>query len=738
MTVTTIRQNVFSAGELSPLMEARPEFERVRAGTRAMRGFLPLRQGPFTRAPGTIFRGYTDGNAAGRLIPFEFAEDDAVVLEFTPLKMRVWRYGALVDDGGSPFELVTPYDAAAIARLVWVQSADVVYFCDGVNPIQKLSRLALDDWTIEAAEFANGPFRVQNVDEALTLQADAETGTVTLTASSSFFEADHVGGLIRLSAVDYTDVADWVGNQAVSVGAYRRYDGRTYEVTAGTNTGANPPIHLEGERLTDASTGITWKYLEDGSGIVKVTSITSATEAEAEVVKRLPRGVVTDPTYRFAEGAWSERFGYPAAIAIYDQRLVAAATASDPRTLWFSTGGAFEDFEPSLEADGSFAYAIGGTASRNRILWLLAGEDALYIGALGGVYASTRIDPNAIVGPANIEFEPKGQTGAAFAQPIAPQGRPIFISKDKARLFDLVYSLERDATSPREISLPSEHLGAAVFEEIVWQSAPLGTAWIRCQNGELVAMVNEPQEQVLGFAPYPVAGGVVESVAVSPAADAETDVVTMIVRREIDGQTVRMIEEQAEIFGSAAGERPIAEAHHLFAAAVFVEDPATDTFAVPHLVGRQVEAWTDAGRFGPYTVPESGDITLGAPVTRAIVGLFDDTHKVRTVPFDPPARDGATLGRSHKLHAGGGIRLHRTAGAAIRAVERARGVEIEHPAQQLIDPGVAQPLDDAFSGVAIAEIAAGYADEVMLEYLPVGGAPMTVLAHAVPVEEGGL
>ena len=56
----------------------------------------------------------------------------------------------------------------------------------------------------------------------------------------------------------------------------------------------------------------------------------------------------------------------------------------------------------------------------------------------------------------------------------------------------------------------------------------------------------------------------VEAVSVSTSADSKSDILTMVVRRVIDGATVRMIEEQAVVFGIVAGDQPISDAIHFF------------------------------------------------------------------------------------------------------------------------------------------------------------------------------
>lgn len=743
MTRSSPAQLAFSAGEVSPLLYRRSDYQRFQTGMAACRGYLPLRQGGFTRAPGTIYRGTTKGSAPARLIAFQFAVNDAVVLEFTDGKMRVWRYGVLVEDPGSPgtpYEIDTPYDAAAIARLQWVQSADVIWLADGQQPIQKLSRFALDSWTIAPAAFNDGPFRVQNLDEALTLQASATTGAITLTASAAFFTAAHVGSLIRLSPTDFSNIPLWTGQTAVTVGQKMRYDGNAYELMAGTNTGVNPPVHTSGTQMVQLTPAVKWKFLNDGAGIVRIDAITDTTHAAATVLKALPDEVVDDPTYRFEEGAWSDRWGYPSCLEIYDQRLVAAATPSDPRTVWFSAVGGFEEFEPGTEADSAFAYAIAGGSSVNRILWLARGKAGLHIGALGEEN-STRSESKAqAIGITTTVFGFDGTIGSKpDVQPIAPDGWPIFVSRDGRRVIEIRYSFQDDANQPRELSLPADHLGANGFDEVVWASAPQRIAWFRRGNGELAAMIHDPAEDVLGWAPYSLAGGVVESMAVTADATGTQDILTMVVARTIGGATVRMIEEQAVTYGLLTGNEPIWSAVHFFAASVFAPGAATDTFSVPHLAGETVEAWTDAGEFGQLTVAGDGTVTLPNAVSHAVIGLFDATHRAETLDVQAAAPDGNTMGRLKRLAMPSGIALHRTAAGRVATIERDFPARVHrNKPVDLIPRAVAEDLSQAYSGIARPGISSGHAQEVSLEFTPVSGAPMTVLATVPTVSEAGL
>jgi hypothetical protein len=578
---------------------------------------------------------------------------------------------------------------------------------------------------------------VQNLTDSLTIQASAETGTVTLTASAALFAANHVGSLMQLVPTDNTTVGLWTSNEPLTVGALRRYGANVYELTVGTNAGPNPPIHEQGKSRVDNST--EWEFISDDTGVVQITAYASPTSVTATVIKRLPKGVVDDPTYRWAEGAWNARYGYPAALEIYDQRFCAAATPVEPRTVWFSTVGDFADFTPGVDADSSFAYSIAGDTTVNSILNLKRGRNGLHILALGEEY-STRSDSRAqVIGPTTTVFSTNSSYGSHSARPIAPDGNPIFISRDRRNVIMMNYSIEVDANRAQKMSRASQHLGNVGFEQIVWQSSPEPMAWLRLTDGTLAVMVFDAAEEILGWATVPVAGGVVEDISVTPNAEGNADELHMIVRRTINGATVRHVENMPSIYAVLNGAEPISSACHLYAAAELSFGVAQATLAVPHLIGQSVECWTDQGEFGPVTVPPSGTITLPFTCTHAFVGLFDATHMVETLDIQAAANDGNTMGRQKRLHAKFGVAMHRTAQGYIQVVERDFGQSPRlGDRRTLVQRSVAATLAaQPASGVAQIPEPSGFAGELALRFYPYSGAPMTVTAIIPIVQEAG-
>lgn len=742
MTRSRPPQVAFNSGEVSPQLGQRFDYRKYQTGLRVCRGFLPTRQGPVTRAPGTWFRGYTRDNLPARRERFEFADNDAVELEFTDGIMRVWRYGELVMDGDDPFELVTPFTTAVLPRLWMAQSADVIYIADGVQPIQKLRRRALDDWDIVPVIPDDGPFRAMNDDEDLTIQASAATGTgITLTASAALFEANHVGTLMRLEPRDFTTVPLWAGNIAVALGGRVRYDGNTYErvaVASGdhSDVGPTPPQHEFGTQQVRA--GVAWKFISSNFGIVRITSVTSATVAVATVLKTLPDGCVVDPTHLWSEGAWSARHGYPAVLELHEQRLVAAATTRDPRTLFFSALGTTEVFEEGEDADDAFAYTIGGTSSVNRILWLKSGNRGLYVGALGQELSTGSTDPDQVIGPTTLRFRPGSEIGSLPVRPIAFNGNPVFIAKDGARVFEIEYAFDRDRNVPLEISLPANHLGAAGYAQIEQQMAPEPFIWLRRNDGDAVVCLYDRAEEVLGWCELPVAGGFIEQLTVTPSPGGGPDVVTAIVRRTLGGEVRRCVEEFGTVYGLQPAAPPAHEAHHFYCASRFDPEDPTDTFTVAHLVGQSVYAWTDKGQYGPFTVPVGGQVELPVAVSHATIGLFDDTHVIESLPFIAASPEGSTMGRAARLNADMGLAVQNTADGWYQVYHETLGKPRQlSPERELMNRQIASDLTQVFTGTMRVQAVHGQGTETGVRIGPRGGAPLTLAGIAPSIEEAG-
>ncbi|WP_421930038.1 hypothetical protein [Nitratireductor rhodophyticola] len=148
-------QPSFTAGELSPALAARVDLAKYGSGLRtALNVFIHPHGGASNRAGLEFIGEVKDSAKKGRLIPFQFNTEQSYELEFGDGYFRVYKDGGLILKAGVPYEVTTPYAHTEVDEIVFAQEADVMYLAHPNHPVQKISRLADDDWQITPVSFS--------------------------------------------------------------------------------------------------------------------------------------------------------------------------------------------------------------------------------------------------------------------------------------------------------------------------------------------------------------------------------------------------------------------------------------------------------------------------------------------------------------------------------------------------------------------------------------------------------
>lgn len=137
-------QTNFTAGELSPLLDLRFDFNKYANGAKYIENYIVFPQGGVQRRPGTRFvKEVKYSSQAVRLIPFEFSTEQAYILEVGHHYIRFYMSaGQILFSNGLPVELETPYNEADLHSIKFAQSADVLYLVHPNYPPYKLSRFS--------------------------------------------------------------------------------------------------------------------------------------------------------------------------------------------------------------------------------------------------------------------------------------------------------------------------------------------------------------------------------------------------------------------------------------------------------------------------------------------------------------------------------------------------------------------------------------------------------------------
>jgi hypothetical protein len=164
-------QTNFTAGELSPRVHSRVDIAKYNNGLKACENVQLLVHGGARRRPGLRFvREAKSNTQRARLIGFVYDRDQAYMLEFGNLYMRVFKDGAW-----NGTEIVTPYTSAMLPELNYTQNTDTMFLAHPQVPVQRLQRFGDTSWAMLAAPFTVEPFAELGTQPAAALTLSAAT-----------------------------------------------------------------------------------------------------------------------------------------------------------------------------------------------------------------------------------------------------------------------------------------------------------------------------------------------------------------------------------------------------------------------------------------------------------------------------------------------------------------------------------------------------------------------------------
>ena len=634
MAIRDARTN-FSAGEVSDALRFRADLVSNRTGLRRCRNMIPRVQGGVRRRGGTQLVAVWPG--AETLLPFDSGDGRPAMTVWTQQAVRFATEAGWVMDGAVPHELPSPY---AVPPRQAAQSVNVMWLFHPERFMELRRPQGATLFQLVPAQIARGPFRNQNADKALTIQASGVDGTVTLTASAALFEPGHAGTVWRLDELDWSDTGQWVGNASVQQGDRIRFDGQVYEAVNTGTSSPNPPRHLQGEQADSNANNVTWRWLHAGYGIVSITAVTSPTEATATVLQRLPDQIVSTPTHRWREPAWSDVRGWPVAGTLYQNRLVAGGEAAEPYMLHFSAIQGFDDFEDGTLDDQAITRPlIEGKVSQ--ILWLAPGY-VLTVGTTGPEWVAKPATGARTVTPGSLETRSTTDEQSGPVPGLQVDDRLVFVDASRRRLVAHYYDFGTDAFTVDDLTVRSEHLFAGGITAMAWARRPDRVLWLLRGDGRLISLTWARKEQVAAYALHDL-GGTVIDLAVMPSGDGTLDDLWLLVDR--GGQ--RCVERMT----TTHPHEPladIAESWHLDGAVLVDGSDLVETVeGLGHLEGHRVSALIDGVESPPLTVT-GGRVTLPWEGRRVLVGR-PFTSLLRTLPFDLGQAGNSLHGRTQAI-----------------------------------------------------------------------------------------
>lgn len=561
MSRAFVTKTAFTSGELDPLLSGRLDLRAQEDGAARLRNVVVHPTGGVSRRPG--LRLVTVLPGAIRLIDFD-GSDGGELLAFGEHRLDVVKDGVIVASLDW-----TPWDAQRIADLGHARWGERLFLCHPeVEPWELVRDGAtawrLRPWTyevdIESAGYQREllPF-VKFAPPETALQLDDATAEPI------------AAGPVRIRT----------GEPVLTerhIGALIRVKGRHIRIV-----NVDP---LEPEMAT----GLALEPLPDGR-----------------------------PTRDWAEQAFSEARGWPACVAVHQERLVIGGSRDLPDRLWFSRTGHPLNFDPgSGEDDAAFSFRLTGD-EHHTIRSLVPGRQ-LQVFTRSGEW----IVPGSILTPATVQVQLQTRIGSYAERRIEPvdvDGATLFVGASGRELREFLYADSEQAYQAADIALLSRHLLVAP----VAMGFDRRRRWLLIvrADGRLATVVIDRNNDVVAWSLLETAG------AFRDVAFHRGEPHLLV---ELDGRM--LLERFEDGLGLDHATRPTSD------------EPTAVWTGLGHLDGREVTALPDGGEPVRATVAD-GTITLPVETTGVTVGA-PYAHAIEPLPLVVPAGAGLGLDRPYR------------------------------------------------------------------------------------------
>ena len=645
-----IPQRNFTGGELDPALHARSDLTKYRNGLATLRNFKIHPQGGVSNREGFEYIEETKVSAnPSRLIPFEFNKDQAYVLEFGDLYMRVYKDGGLVLESPDTITGATEANPCVLSAVNTLNAGDEVYI-DGVVGMTELNG---NRYIVDAA--TGTTIALQGVN-SIGFNAYISGGTVSriFTLVTPYVEAD-------IPLLKFVQSAD---TMTLTHPTYGERDLTRTAHDAWTLTQISYSPTLTAPVISSVSGGgpgggdhlKTYEYVVtaiDSSGVESLQSPAVSTSTESldgtHYVQVTWGSVATADYYNVykAESEVSDVYGwvgesktlsfrdynllpdisdtpaedrdpfagvddFPGVVGYYQQRQIFGRTNNNRQTIFATQSGNFKSMRISrpVKADDAIERTLA-SKKVNEIRHFVE-LDNLLILTSGGEWRVTE-GQDGVMTPASVGFRQQTAYGSSEVPPLTVGNSALFVQVGGKTIRDLAYTFQTDSFSGNDLSLLAKHLFKdRTVKEWAYSQEPDGIVWAIMDDGIMLGLTYQKEHKVFGFHRHDTQGEF-ESVAVIP--ENNLDAVYVIVKRTINGVTKRYVERMKPRDWLVAEDAFIVDSGLTYDGA-----PATVISGLDHLEGEAVSVLADANVVNDLTVT-SGAITLPNEASKVHIGL---------------------------------------------------------------------------------------------------------------------
>lgn len=771
----TVRQLLrsFAGGEITPELFGRLDLDKFQTGLKRARNVRILPHGPAQNRAGFQYVLETkDSTKASRLIPFVWSVDQTMHLEFGDGYVRFHTLGATLLETGLAITGISQanpgvltYTGADPANGDWMYLSGISGMTELNGRFVKVANVNAGANTFQLTDIHGGA----NINTTgFGAWTSGGTAARVYEIASPYAEAD----LFDLHYVQSSDVLT-ITHPSYATRELRRSGATSWAFTTVTiapsvTTPAAPALAIGGPGGGTAvthsykTTAIASSNFEESLGSAAATSAAIDLTVAGNYVDITPAavgGAVRYYVYKQGNGGlygyigqsdgtalrddnitpdltlsppeasnpFSGANNYPSTVTYCEQRRCFAATNNNPQSIWMTKSATESNLCQSVPVRDNDAIIFRIKArQQNRIRHLVELVDLVALTTDGEIRIFAQ-NADALT-PTSTTPKKMSYVGASNVQPAVAENAILYEQAQGGHIREFAYAsdgVSGRVYSSNDVSILAPHLfdGYTMVDMAFSRTAACPTLFVVRDDGVMPCMTYVPGQNIKAWSWFDT-DGEFESVSTAPEGDEEPPYV--IVKRTINGRTVRNVETlHTRVFATKA------DAFFVDAGLTYSGAATDEITGLWHLAGvSSVSVLADGAVVEGCSVDSTGRLVpdLPAPASKVHVGLAY-TANFQTLPLSWQA-DGfgqgvlKNVGKAHlRLASSSGVFIGPADGTLVEVKQRTTETYDEAP--------------NFITGWKHVTLSGSWTDDGGVEVNQNAPVPVTILAMALDVSTGG-
>lgn len=427
-------------------------------------------------------------------------------------------WNPLTSNGAGGYFLTIPVNSLSLGLFLPEESLATL---QAVNENDIMTVVSQSFHPFQITRFSDTAWTITLFNVAISIAAPTGVGATNGTAGAILFTYE-------VTAISGTDGAESLSSATASC-------------TGGTPTPANPNV-ITWTASAGAVSYRVYRVLNGVAGLVGITTLLTLSDQNVQPdYSQQPPVQLTN-----ADGSalFSTKGNWPAALCFYQQRQIFANTVNQPTTFWASRVGSFINFSVSTPIGDSDAIEEVVAGEESQPIVAMLDLQKLIIHTASAVYACTGNQAGTLT-PSAVNCILQGSNGARLPRPVVIGNTDLYVQSRGTKLRDLQFSIQSYTYRGKDLTIYASQMFAGLtIVQMTWQQNEDSTVWMCMSNGTVFGCTYVEEQEIWAWHQHSFANGFVEDLCVVP--DGTADTLYFIIRRVINGVTVRYLEDMAQ------------------------------------------------------------------------------------------------------------------------------------------------------------------------------------------------